>query len=76
MPHRHSVQRLEVHHGPALDVRALASEYILIGIDGPRVIVRRKLDNKVGTFRFEFHPLRFFDYTTLTGHNSRPRPTG
>lgn len=77
MTHRHPVrQQLETEHARVYDVRALAAEYILIGIDGQRVVVRRKLDGTRGTFRFRFGPLSFFDFTPLAGHNSWPRPTG
>lgn len=81
MTHRHPAgsfarQHSADEHGPVLDVRALAARFVLVGIDGPRVIVRGKLDDEVGTFRFLFNPLRFLDYTPLTGHNSRQKPTG
>lgn len=58
-------EELEAEFGPVYDVRALASRFTLLGIDGTRVVARRKKDAAVGTLRFQMAPLLFFCFESF-----------
>ena len=53
--------------GPVLDVRGFAACYVLLGIAGSRVRVRRKIDGSVGTLAYRVRPLLFRDFRPAPG---------
>ena len=57
----------EDRRDPVLDVRGFASRYVLLGIDGSRVRVRRKIDGSVGTLAYRVRPLLFRDFRPAPG---------
>lgn len=61
-------EQLEAEFGRVLDTRELAQEFVLTGIVGDVVIVRRKADSVVGTMRYQNRPRFFFGFT--------PQPAG
>lgn len=50
-----------------LDVRGFAARYVLLGIAGARVSVRRKADGAVGTLAYHLRPLLFRDFRPASG---------
>ncbi len=66
-------EQLEARYGPVFDVRAFARDFILVGIDGLRVVVRRKGgDNAAGILHFQQRPLLFYRFEPLPGDSARP----
>ena len=63
----HTREELEAEFGPVFDVRGFARLYILLGINGQRVTVRRKADGATGTLSFTSSPLTFFDFQPTWG---------
>ena len=65
-------EELEAEFGPVFDVRGLARSFILVGIDGLRVVVRRKGGDKaVGILHYQPRPLLFYQFEPLPGGNAR-----
>ena len=72
----HTREELEARYGPVFDVRAFARHFILVGIGGQRVAVRRKGGGETGTLRYTRTPLYFFDFVSTSGHNPVPASRG
>jgi hypothetical protein len=69
----HAREPSEARDGPVYDLRAFARHFILIGVAGARVRVRRKADAAEGTLAFTAPPLRFSNFLPEPGR--KPSPT-
>ncbi len=68
----HTREELEARYGPVSDVRDFARNFILVGIDGHRVVVRRKGgDSAVGVLRYQPRPLLFYQFESLSDGNAQ-----
>jgi hypothetical protein len=66
-------EQLESEHGTVYDLRALAARFVLLRLDGQKVVVRQKDDGRIGTFRFQNTPPYFFEFRLLAAHDALPQ---
>ena len=57
----------EARDGMVYDLRAFARHFILLGVAGARVRVRRKADGAIGAMSFTSSPLTFRDFRVDRG---------
>lgn len=57
-----SREQLEAEFGEVWDTRELANVFVLTGIVGDVVVVRRKSDQRVGTLRYQNRPRYFYQF--------------
>ena len=55
-------QRLESQYGKVWDGTQLSTEFEVLGVMAPYVVVRRKSDGRKGSLEFQHHPRLYFSF--------------
>lgn len=58
---------LEAHYGKVWDTQQLAEEFVVTAFIAPLVVVRRKVDDAVGSLEFQHHPRFYFNWQPHQG---------
>jgi hypothetical protein len=53
---------LEERHGQVWSASELANDFEVVGFTAPFVVVRRKIDNRLGSLLFQHHPRYYFSF--------------
>ncbi len=53
---------LEARHGHVWSASELANDFEVVGFCAPFVVVRRKIDNRLGSLLFQHHPRYYFAF--------------
>ena len=53
---------LEARHGQVWNSTELAGDFVVLGFGAPFVVVRRKIDNRLGSLLFQHDPRYYFAF--------------
>ena len=53
---------LEARYGRVWDSHQVAADFVVVGLGAPRVVVRRKTDNQLGSLFFQHDPRYYFAF--------------